>query len=151
MNGALRNKNDDGFSFSELIVPALFGVGIAAATAAALVFIAGAVVYSTADPNSLVTGASLLILGIMSFVAGFAASKKGGSFLSGAIAGAALALVVFLASLISGGHGEIAAPYSYLVRLLGLVVSLLGAYLASRHGKGKRFASSPKLPKIKKR
>lgn len=151
MNTAFRNKNEDGPSPAELIIPAAIGVGVAIAAAAVLIFIIGAIVYSTADPNSLVTTVSVGIFAFASFLAGFTASKKSGAFLPGLFAGLALTLILWASSLISGGHGEIAAPYSYLVRLGGFLLALLGAYLAARHGHGNKLASSPKMPKIKKR
>ena len=150
MNTAKSNRNEDGMSPAEVMIPAAVGVGIAAAAAAALIFIVGAIVYSTSDPNKLVTPAALFILAAASFLAGFISSKKSRAFLPGLIAGTALMLLIFAASLISGGHGTIPAPYSYLVRLGAFLLSLLGAFLASRGG-GARFASSPKVPKIKKR
>ena len=151
MNTAARTNNEDGISTAELIVPSVIGVVIGVAVAAVLLFIVGAIVYSTSDPNKLVTAASMLILAVSSFAAGFAGSKKGSSLLPGIIAGAVFALVTLTASLISGGDGAaIPAPYSYLVRFGAFAVSTLGAYLASRGDGGRRFASSPRKPKIKK-
>ena len=151
LNTFKRSGNEDGITPAELIVPAAIGVGVAIACAVVLIFIVGAIVYSTSDPNSLVTASSLVILAISSVLAGFTASKKGGSFLPGLIAGTALMLIVFAASLISGGHGAIEAPYSYLARFGGFLLSLLGAFVATRSGGNKKFSSSPRVPKIKKR
>ena len=137
-------------SASELLIPAAIGVGVAAAAAVVLILIVGAIVYSTSDPNKLVAGASLGILAAVSFAAGFVGSKKGGAFLPGLIGGAVFAIIVLIASLISGSDGIVPAPYSYLVRLGAFALSALGAYLASRSGHGRRFASSPRKPKIKK-
>ena len=150
MNTAKANRYEEGMSPAEVIIPAAVGVGIAAAAAAVLIFIVGAAVYATSDPNRFVTPSALFILAASSFVAGFVSSKKSGAFLPGLIAGTALMLLIFAASLISGGHGVIPAPYSYLVRLGGFILSILGAFLASRRG-GAKFSSSPKVPKIKKR
>lgn len=146
----MRSKNEDGVSPAELLLPALFGLGVGIALAAALLFAVGGIIYSTADPNKLVTTASMAILAVSSFAVGFAGSKKCGSFLPGLISGAAFALIVLIASFFTDGASAIPSPYSYLVRLGGLAVSALGAYLASRGRRGPRFASSPKTPKIRK-
>lgn len=145
------SKNEDGISVYEVIMPSVIGVGIAAAVAAVLLLIVGIVIYSTADPNKLVTGASLVILAVSSFAAGLSGSKKGGSFVTGLISGVTFALLLWVAALISGGEGSIDVPYSYFVRLGGLFTSVIGALLGARGGHGRRFASTPKVPKIKKR
>lgn len=150
MNTASRTKKEDGMSASELLIPAAIGAGVAAAAALVLIFIVGAIVYSTSDPNKLVTGASIGILAAVSFAAGFIGSKKSGAFLPGVIGGAVFALIIFIASLISGSDSVIPTPYSYLVRLGGLALSALGALIASRQGHGRRLSSSPRKPKIKK-
>lgn len=149
MNTTVRTENKEGMSAAEIIVPSAVGVGVGAAAAAVLLFIAGAIVYATADPNKLVTAASMAVLAVSSFAAGFAGSKKGGAFLTGVISGVVFAAVMLLCSLFSDG-GSIPSPYSYLVRLGAVGISALGAYLASRSGGGRRFASSPRRPKIKK-
>ena len=151
VNNADRSKSDMGLSPAEIVIPSLLGIGVGIAVSAVLLFIVGAIIYSTSDPNKLVLGASLVILGISSFVVGFAGSKRSGSLLSGFLSGLVFMFLLWTAALISGGQGSIPAPYSYLVRLGGLLVSLLGAFLASRNGRGPHFASSPKVPKIKKR
>ena len=80
---------DEGPGALEILIPAGIGLGISAAVSAALIFIVGAAIYATADPNKLVTAASLAIAAVASFTAGFAGSKRGGSFLCGVISGRA--------------------------------------------------------------
>lgn len=150
MNFDERSKTGGGFSPSELLLPMLFGLGTGVAAAAVLLFAIGAAVYSASDPNRLVTAASMIILAVSSFGVGFAGAKKSGSALPGVIAGVLFALLVFFASLIFGGEQpSVPSPYSYLVRLGGVAVSALGAYLATRGRTGMRL-SSPRRPKIKK-
>lgn len=151
MNSYLRSKGEDGASPADIIVPSLFGIGIGIAVAAVLLLAVGAIVYSTADPNKLLTAASMAILAASSFAVGFAGSKKSGTFLPGLIAGAVFALCLFAASLATeSGAPAIPSPHSYLVRLGGIAVSALGAYLGSKKTRGGRFSASPKAPKIKK-
>ena len=150
MNTVLRNDRDDGIGAAEIMIPALIGLGAAAAVSVLLVFIVGAAIYATADPNKLVTAGSLLTAAAASFTAGFVGARRGRSLLCGVISGAFLAVILFAASFITSGGGALPAPYSYLFRAGAFALSVLGAFLASRLG-GKRMPGAPRVPKIKKR
>ncbi len=149
MNTITRKSTEEGPGISELLIPAGVGLGVAAAVSAALIFIVGAAIYATSDPNKLVTAGSLAIAAVASFTAGFVGSRRGGSFVCGLISGCALALILFAASFISSGGAALPSPYSYLFRLGAFALSLLGALLASRSG-GRRMPGAPRRPKIRR-
>ena len=142
-------SDNEGRFTPSTVLPSLWGVGAAVASAIVLLFAAGVIVYSTADPNGLVPVASVLILMISSLVAGVAGAKTGGGFVHGAVAGAVFAMIIFITAVIAGGEGSLPSPYSYLTRIAAVIVSLLGAYLGARRGR-RKIGGAPKKPKIKR-
>ena len=118
--------------------------GMAVFAAAALItsFPAAIIAYATSDPGSYVLPCGLCALYISSAAGGFAAYKFHGglALLSGLFCGLAAAALSLLLSLILplGTSPDVSAGVLLLSRLPIILLSVIGAYLASAKRKKKK-------------
>ena len=137
LTGAIKSAAPRG-----ILPSSLRGLAAALICCAALMFVASAIVYSTADPNRYVTPASLTVLYISCFCGGLVAAKcnRGAALVCGTLVSVMLLTLLFVASFLLDPSlsAEHSLPLAIGLRGIAIALSILGALVGGGEKKKKK-------------